>query len=596
MPRNIPSNCKLDAALRAARRGWPVIPLHWPVKGGCSCRNQKCGNSTAKHPLTAHGLKDATTDEARIRAWWKESPQANIGIATGAGCGIVVLDVDSRHGGPKSLRKLETKHGPLPTGPRVQSGGGGTHYFFAHPGSPIKSKTGPFPGIDVRGDGAYIVGAGSIHASGERYLWEHGKTPSKLPLPPLPGWLSKQLAKEQPPQREPVDAIRDGQRNSTLTSFAGTMRRRGMTPEAIELALLEENRLRCAPPLEDTEVRGIASSIGKYAPEADKILSALTAQQVRAQRNLLFRTGAEIASETPPKPFWVARPWVAQGATTELGGKVKLAGKTTFSTNMVRAVLDGAPFMGEQTIKTPVLYLTEQNPTSFREAMKRAALLGREDFIALFWKDTLGMSWPEVVHAAVDECKRRSAKLLVVDTLHPFAGLGSDRENNSGDALLALQPLQLAADEGIGVLIVRHERKRGGEVADSGRGSSAYAGAVDIVLSLRRAPGNQKRNVRLIQAVSRFDETPSELLIELGDGGYRSLGEPGEAAREQTKDVILAALLETKKEAVDIEVLAERTKISRAQLQRVLEELLKEGKIEKTGKGRKGDPLRYSAS
>jgi hypothetical protein len=98
--------------------------------------------------------------------------------------------------------------------------------------------------------------------------------------------------------------------------------------------------------------------------------------------------------------------------------------------------------------------------------------------------DTGGRSWPEIVAAAVDECKRVAASLLVIDTLAQFAGLTGDRENNSGDALEAMAPLQMAAAEGIGVIVIRYERKSGGD-RDSGRGSSAFAGVVDIVLSLR---------------------------------------------------------------------------------------------------------------
>ena len=309
--------------------------------------------------------------------------------------------------------------------------------------------------------------------------------------------------------------------------------------------------------------------------------------------NLPFRTAAEIEVETPAEVDWVARPWVAAGASTELDGKVKLAGKTTFTLHLVRAVVNGAPFMGQSTRKTAVVYLTEQNATSFREATKSAGLLGREDFVVLYFKDIGGFRWSSVARAAVEECKRRDAKLLVVDTLTQFAGIAGDGENNAGDALAAMRPLQQAAAEGISALITRHERKSGGTVGDSGRGSSAYGGAVDTVLSLRRPEGNQKRNVRLLQALSRFDETPTDQLIELTDDGYRSLGEPGDVAIETERLNIIAALPNGKRNALDIEALCDATDMSRAQLRRRLDELLNDGEIRKTGKGRKGDAFRY---
>ena len=59
--------------------------------------------------------------------------------------------------------------------------------------------------------------------------------------------------------------VSKGQRNNTLTSLAGTMRRPGMSIEAIEAALLVENA-RYNPPLSEDEVRKIARSVGRYQP------------------------------------------------------------------------------------------------------------------------------------------------------------------------------------------------------------------------------------------------------------------------------------------------------------------------------------------
>jgi len=95
----------LTAALDYARRGWPLIPLHAATADGCSCARDEC-SSVGKHPRTEHGLKDATTDEGVIGRWWDKWPEANVGIVTGAVSGLVVLDVDPRHGGDESLRVL----------------------------------------------------------------------------------------------------------------------------------------------------------------------------------------------------------------------------------------------------------------------------------------------------------------------------------------------------------------------------------------------------------------------------------------------------------------------------------------------------------
>jgi hypothetical protein len=97
----------------------------------------------------------------------------------------------------------------------------------------------------------------------------------------------------------------------------------------------------------------------------------------------------------------VAEPWLAAGAITELDGKAKASGKTTLATHLVRAVLDGGPFLGRPTSRTPVVYLTEQAPPTFREALRRADLLDRDDLSVLAWHDAASAPWPDVVAAAV---------------------------------------------------------------------------------------------------------------------------------------------------------------------------------------------------
>ena len=186
---------------------------------------------------------------------------------------------------------------------------------------------------------------------------------------------------------------------------------------------------------------------------------------VRAERNLEFMTAAEIATEVSADVEWIVRPWIAKGAITELDGKVKSAGKTTWVTFMCRAVLDGLRFLDEPTLQTPIVYLTEQPKASFRELLARADLLEREDFFVLFWNQKASrMTWPEIAHEAIKKAQEAGAQLLVVDTIAQFANLIGDRENNSGDALQAVKPLQLAVENGLAVLVVRHEGKRGGAV------------------------------------------------------------------------------------------------------------------------------------
>ena len=142
-----------------------------------------------KHPRTRNGLKAATTDVGKIQSWWKAHPDANIGILTGAESGLVVIDVDLAHGGVESMQSLAERLGNLPPHPMVQTGGGGFHAFFRHPGRPVKSRIGIADGVDIRADGAYVVGPYSVHISRNVYSWKI--QPDRIAPPELPeAWLA----------------------------------------------------------------------------------------------------------------------------------------------------------------------------------------------------------------------------------------------------------------------------------------------------------------------------------------------------------------------------------------------------------------------
>jgi hypothetical protein len=320
--------------------------------------------------------------------------------------------------------------------------------------------------------------------------------------------------------------------------------------------------------------------------------SAQLREGVGQNRILKFRSANEIAISTSEAIEWVVPGFVVKGGLTELGAKVK-TGKTTLIMNLVQAVTVGADFLGKPTTKTPTVYLTEQPIASLREAMHRSNLLGSEDVHVLLHAETGAISWPDVARAAIAECKRLGASLLVVDTLPHFAGLRGDSENNSGDALTAMDPLLRAAAEGIGVILVRHERKSGGDVGDSGRGSSAFAGAVDIVISLRKRVGKSKRNQRLLQAVSRFSDTPAELLIELREEGYVALGELEDVTFEEAKASIASMVPESEAEALNLREIVELSEAPRTTVQRAVEELMSDGELIRVGNGKKNSPYRY---
>lgn len=85
------------AALAYAARGWSVVPMYGPGRGGCSCRRANCP-SPGKHPRISWTV--ATEQAAgpdQVETWWRRWPDANVAIATGTVSGIVVLDIDPRY-------------------------------------------------------------------------------------------------------------------------------------------------------------------------------------------------------------------------------------------------------------------------------------------------------------------------------------------------------------------------------------------------------------------------------------------------------------------------------------------------------------------
>jgi hypothetical protein len=168
---------------------WPVLPLAGITEDDdCDCNKGPDCPRPGKHPLIKGGLYSATQDEATIKAWVAIWPQANIGIRTGRESDLLVLDVDPRNGGNESLDRLKSNHASLPRTPLCLTGGGGWHYYFRHPGiTPLRGQVPGYAGLDIKGDGGYVVAPSSLHHSGHRYQWVTDWL--RTPLAPLPLWL-----------------------------------------------------------------------------------------------------------------------------------------------------------------------------------------------------------------------------------------------------------------------------------------------------------------------------------------------------------------------------------------------------------------------
>ena len=265
------------------------------------------------------GPTPGSRDPKQLTAWAKQYPGCNWAVRTGVvdadSRPLLVLDQDSG-----AADKLP---GKIPPTRQVKTPNGFHFYFWLKPGEQIRNGTAtPAKGFDIRGEHGYVVCPGSV-ADGKRYKVQNPTTP----IADCPDWLRKALRplivvapeKILPPGVKPVAApvrhmpekevitlaptfpsidgevetiIDEGQRNSSLTSVAGTMRRSGMDQEAITAALLIHNRAHCQPPLSDREVRGIAASVSRYEPVPEDTVFHLT--DMGNARRLVYQHGEDL--------------------------------------------------------------------------------------------------------------------------------------------------------------------------------------------------------------------------------------------------------------------------------------------------------------
>lgn len=330
----------LDAALGYAARGWAVFPCHSLVRVvaettyyRCYC-GKRC-SSPGKHPCTRDGLKSASTDTNQIREWWRKSPNANIGIATGAvSGGLVVIDLDVKHDGVENWRDLAERSGGHPDCPTALTGGGGRHLFFHSTDALQNSVSVIAPGVDVRAEGGYVIAAPSLHASGASYAWELSSDPADVAVPALPAWVLALAGRKRTPGKRAAGApatFPEGGRNDGLYKLACSLRAKGLEHNEILPALLAANTERCVPPLDDVEVAKIVASACTHEPGGSAPTSPSPPDDGREWTKQLACSG----KWNLPKP-------THGNACVLLRNEPTYAGRLRFDESRQSVVLDGA--------------------------------------------------------------------------------------------------------------------------------------------------------------------------------------------------------------------------------------------------------------
>jgi Bifunctional DNA primase/polymerase, N-terminal len=250
----------LDGALYLVKRKVPVFPLFHPVFEGdtvrCSCGKEDC-RDLGKHPMTLRGHKDATTHVGRVIARWRKYPLANVGLATSAT--RPVLDIDPRHGGDETLRKLEAEHGAIPDGLRMLTGGGGMHIPMTAPANAdIRNSAGKLgPGLDIRGRDGYICAPPSLHRSGRRYQWAND--PNTMKPVRMPDWMVQLLSAPKIKRRMSVEevqqlvcdnAVPHGMQTESCMKLIGHLLGRNIDAIVVRELVRSWSQTHCEPPME----------------------------------------------------------------------------------------------------------------------------------------------------------------------------------------------------------------------------------------------------------------------------------------------------------------------------------------------------------
>ena len=242
----------LDAALEYAQQGMSVIPL--------VPKDKKPLIYSWKEFQSKHmGIGD-------MKGHWKDSPESNIGIVTGAISGITVIDIDGQEG----LDSLKDAGIHLPNTHIVKTPKG-WHFYYKY-NNLFKTGAGFLKNVDVRNDAGYVVAPPSLvtnknyevlETNGGRFS-EFGVVPEQF--------LGKQPKTVQPTDKDSVDpwvtdalenGAPEGQRDVTATRLAGYFWARGIQEDILP-SILTGFGEKCTPPMSEVDLARIAKSVSRY--------------------------------------------------------------------------------------------------------------------------------------------------------------------------------------------------------------------------------------------------------------------------------------------------------------------------------------------
>jgi energy-coupling factor transporter ATP-binding protein EcfA2 len=426
---------------------------------------------------------DATDDPVKIREWWSQSPDSNIGIATGIKSGVVIVDVDPRNGGTTPEGMPDTV---------VVETGDGKHYYYR-----IDEELRACilqPGVDLLADGKYALAPPSIHPNGKQYRF----VSQGVPLKPFPRSL---FSKSQHPVGTPIpnpdrfsqDAIPEGGRNTHLISIGGVLRMKGCTYGVILATLQAENNARCRPPLSEMEVQRIAQSAAKYN-EGPK---------------LEFVNASTVLKE---QVSWIWDSRIPAGKISLLEGDPGL-GKSTIAALLVASVTSGSPLPGMARAEVRGKAIIASAEDGYGDTLVPRLEAAGADLSKVLFLQGLDLSKASHISALEKEVGHEVA-LIVIDPLMAYLG-GINSNFDQSIREMTSRCSAMAQRSGAAFLFIRHWNKNtDGSMLYRGGGSIGIAGAARSVLAVIQ--DEHSKNLRhLTRVKGNLSQQPDDLEFEL---------------------------------------------------------------------------------
>lgn len=482
--KNFMENKKLIAALRYLSIGLCIIPVQ----------------ANKKPYINWEKYQNIRSTEIEIRKWWEKWPDANPAVITGKISGIVVLDIDKKH-------NRSSKEFQIPFTVSALSGNGGEHVFFKYSNIYIKSRSAiAGEGVDVRGDGGYILLDPSINETGGEYKW---LVPfeSKDDLAEMPQWFLE-LVIEQKEKKWKVGqyGVSEGSRNDVAASMCGIILSSTSKNlwESLGWKQLKEWNRDNNPPLLEKELRNVWESIKKRHTKNNNFLNKNLIKQNKKGK-AITKCLADIKS-IPINWLWEGR--IAIGKLTMIAGDPGL-GKSLVTANLATNVSKGYPWPAGDSIAPigdVILLSAEDDPADTikprLEAMgadcNRIHIIESiEDEITEEGKPKQHMfSFKRDIETLSDLLlELPNCRLVIIDPVSAY--LDSTDGNSNSDIRGLLAPLaEIASKHKVAIVLVSHLNKNsGGNASYRVMGSLAFTAAVRAAYIVTKDQNNPERRL-----------------------------------------------------------------------------------------------------